>query len=65
MASKIGCGLLSVSLLILVLLDVVRFEMASGGVVTVMVDEGRTERLVLHERVLKIIDENEPTSQSC
>ena len=30
-----------------------------------MVDEGRTERLVLDERVLKIIDGNEPTGQSC
>ena len=30
-----------------------------------MVDEGRTERLVLDERVLEIIDGNEPTGQSC
>ena len=49
----IGCGLLSVSLLILVLLGVVGFGLiASGGVVTMMVDEGRTERLVLDELVL-------------
>jgi hypothetical protein len=61
----IGCGLLSVSLLILVLLGVVEFELESGWVVTVMVDEGRTERLVLDERVLKIIDGNIPTDQSC
>lgn len=59
----IGCGLLSVSLLILILLSGgVEFKLASGRVVT---DKGRTEKLVLDERVLKIIDGNEPTGQSC
>jgi hypothetical protein len=52
----IDCGLLSVSLLILVLLGVVGLELASGWVVTVVVvSEGRTERLVLDERVLEVI----------
>ena len=61
-----GCGLLSVSLLILALFSGgIRFKLASGGVVTVMVDEGETERLVLDERVLRVTDGNEPTGQSC
>ena len=62
----IGCGLLSVSLLISLLLSGgVGFKLASGRVVTEIVDEGRTEKLVLDERALKIIDGNEPTGQSC
>jgi len=41
----IGCGLLLVSLLTLVLLlGGVGFKLASGRVVTGMVDEGRTEK---------------------
>jgi len=43
MASMIGCGLSSVSLLTLVMLGVVGFESASDEVITKLV-EGRTER---------------------
>lgn len=44
----IGCGLLSVSLLMLVSLCVVGLE-ASDWVITVMMGEGRTEGLVVDE----------------
>ena len=55
----------AVSLLILVILGVVGLESASGLVILVLVNEKRTEELVVYERVLGIIEGNAPTDQSC
>lgn len=55
----------AVSLLILVMLGVVGLESASGLVILVLVNEKRTEELVVYERVLGIIEGNTPTDQSC